>query len=204
MPEHRKYTNAILKHIERYHSISAKMSIRELVLNSQDNTFDLRSQLETDLLDSAHIVLTTLGSAGSKALEICSKFEVVVVDEAAQSIEPSTLSALELGSSHAVLVGDPQQLPATIFSLSGRKTKFDRSLFQRLEEAGHPVHMLNMQYRMNPAISLFPRSIFYSGNLKDGPNVLQSDYGEPLQRKVLSIFKKFQVRFYEQTIAGYL
>lgn len=108
MPEHRKYTNSILKYIEKYHSVSAKMAIREVVLKSPENVvFDLRSQLETELLDAAHIVLTTLGSAGSKALENCAKFEVVVVDEAAQSIEPSTLSALELGSSHAVLVGDP-------------------------------------------------------------------------------------------------
>ena len=57
------------------------------------------------------------------------------------------LQALQLGSSHAILVGDPQQLPATIFSVSGRNTKFDRSLFQRLEDAGHPVHMLDTQYR---------------------------------------------------------
>jgi hypothetical protein len=34
------------------------------------------------------------------------------------------------------LVGDPQQLPATIFDISGRNSKYDRSLFQRLEEAG--------------------------------------------------------------------
>jgi senataxin len=45
-------------------------------------------------------------------------------------------------------VGDPQQLPATIFSMSGRTTKYDRSLFARLEEAGHAVHMLNTQFRM--------------------------------------------------------
>ena len=30
-------------------------------------------------------------------------------------------AGLQLGSSHAILVGDPQQLPATIFSMSGKK-----------------------------------------------------------------------------------
>jgi len=86
------------------------------------------------------------------------------------------------------LVGDPQQLPATIFSLSGRETKYDRSLFQRLEEAGHPVHILNLQYRMHPAISAFPRRIFYGGVLQDGPNVTHKNFGNPLRSTILSNF----------------
>ena len=80
------------------------------------------------------------------ALEASAKFEVVIVDEAAQSssVEPATLVALQVGNSQAILVGDPQQqLPATIFSMSGRTTKCDRGIFQRLEEAGHEVHLLD-------------------------------------------------------------
>jgi senataxin len=53
-------------------------------------------------------------------------------------------------------------------------------LFQRLEEAGQPVYMLNEQYRMHPKISHFPRHIFYGGALLDGPNVIKPDYGDPL------------------------
>ena len=30
-------------------------------------------------------------------------------------------AGLQLGSSHAILVGDPQQLPATIFSMTGKR-----------------------------------------------------------------------------------
>jgi len=48
-----------------------------------------RHQLEKDILDSTHIVLTTLGTSGSWVLEEAAKFEVVVVDEAAQSVEAS-------------------------------------------------------------------------------------------------------------------
>lgn len=105
--------------------------------------------LEAHVLNSVHIVMTTLGSAGNRAFDAADKFEVVVVDEAAQSVEPATLSALQLGSRHAVLVGDPQQLPATIFNVSGKNSKYDRSLFQRLEEAGQPVYMLEEQVRLN-------------------------------------------------------
>jgi senataxin len=77
--------------------------------------------------------------------------------------------------------------------VSGRSTKYDRSLFQRLEEAGHDVHLLDTQYRMHPEISDFPRRIFYSGLLLDGPNVKHPEYGNPLKRSVFRKFPAFKV-----------
>lgn len=38
----------------------------------------------------------------------------------------------------------------------GVSQKYDQSLFQRLERAGHRINMLSVQYRMHPAISAFP------------------------------------------------
>lgn len=201
MPEYRSHASNVVKLVERYNSITSKLDRYNLVHNFAESlasggnsqaTANVRQQLETHIVESVHIVMTTLGSAGSRALESASKFEVVVVDEAAQCVEPSTLVALQLGSPHAILVGDPQQLPATIFSVSGRNTKYDRSLFQRLEEAGHEVHLLNIQYRMHPIISDFPRRIFYDGNLLDGPNVKHPEYGCPLRRAVLTKIASFQ------------
>ena len=200
MPEFRTYTGRIVKLVERHNSIVSKLEKYKLAQNlvvsrtgargNQSN--ELRMMLETHFLDETHIVFTTLGTAGNKALESAAKFEVVIIDEAAQSVEPSTLVGLQLGSRHAILVGDPQQLPATIFSYSGRETKYDRSLFQRLEEAGHEVHLLNQQYRMHPCISEFPRRIFYGGELVDGPNVQDPQYGMPLSRLVTTKFPSFQ------------
>ena len=194
MPEYRTATQQLVKLVHKFTSIKSKLDRYNLLQrasnttgpsNKARKTFDtVKQQIETDILDSTHIVLTTLGTSGCRALESSAKFEVVVVDEAAQSVEPATLVALQLGSQHAILVGDPQQLPATIFSVSGRNTKYDRSLFQRLEEAGHEVHLLDTQYRMHPEISEFPRKIFYGGYLKDGPNVKSIEYGNPL-REVL-------------------
>jgi len=76
--------------------------------------------------------------------------------------------------------------------VSGRNTKYDRSLFQRLEEGGHQVHMLNTQYRMHPKISSFPREIFYDGSLLDGPNVKSQNYGGDLSQLIKSKFCYFQ------------
>jgi senataxin len=187
MPEYRAFVARIVKAVESYFSIKTHLERSTLVKASMEsgaNQFDTRLNLETHVLNSVHMVMTTLGSAGNKTLEAAERFEVIVVDEAAQSVEPASLAALRLGNRHGVLVGDPQQLPATIFNVSGRHTKYDRSLFQRLEEAGQPVYMLNEQYRMHPNISHFPRNIFYGGALLDGPNVMDPDYGNPLRAVV--------------------
>lgn len=45
---------------------------------------------------------------------------------------------------------------------------------------------------MHPQISCFPRKIFYSGNLKDGPNVMLTKYGNPLREIILKKIPVFQ------------
>jgi senataxin len=67
-----------------------------------------------------------------------------------------------------VLVGDPQQLPATVRSQRGKDLELERSLFERLQRAGCPVKMLSVQYRMHPLIREFPSNYFYGGKLEDG------------------------------------
>jgi hypothetical protein len=63
----------------------------------------------------------------------------VLIDEAAQAAEVAALQPLVYGARKVVLVGDPQQLPATIFSSGAREVEMERSLFQRLSLAGCPV-----------------------------------------------------------------
>jgi senataxin len=62
------------------------------------------------------------------------------------------------------------------------KVNYGRSLFERLEGLGHPVHILNIQYRMHPSISLFPNREFYENHIKNGPNVEMEPYGYPYLR----------------------
>uniref|UniRef100_A0A6P6Y756 Probable helicase DDB_G0274399 n=1 Tax=Dermatophagoides pteronyssinus TaxID=6956 RepID=A0A6P6Y756_DERPT len=74
-----------------------------------------------------------------------------------------------------IMFGDAQQLPSTVISPRLKATAFERSLFERLEQLGHPVEMLRVQYRMHPQISHFPNQQFYGGQLLDGPNVETAD-----------------------------
>ena len=197
MPEYKMYMARIVKSVEAYFSIKSNLeqsTIMKGSLQAGSNHYEVRQSLENHVMNAVHVTMTTLGTAGNRVFEGVDKFEVVVIDEAAQSVEPASLSALQVGSRHCVLVGDPQQLPATIFNVSGRNTKYDRSLFQRLEEAGQEIFMLNEQYRMHPQISHFPRHIFYSGTLLDGPNVKNAQYGQPLLGSICSKVTNFQVR----------
>lgn len=50
-----------------------------------------RQSLEVSFLDTAHIVFTTLNSAGVAALDASARYDVLVVDEAAQAVELSTI-----------------------------------------------------------------------------------------------------------------
>ncbi|PSC70977.1 putative helicase MAGATAMA 3 [Micractinium conductrix] len=139
-----------------------------------------RDRLRMQILEEANIVCTTLSFSGSSAFtRLTRKFDVVVIDEAAQAVEPSTLVPLAHGGAKQVyLVGDPVQLPATVMSQRALAQGYSESLFKRLQTAGYPVHMLDTQYRMHPAIREFPSTNFYGGSLKDGPNI-QADTQRP-------------------------
>ena len=71
------------------------------------------------------------------------EFSTVIIDEACQAVELSTLIPLRYGCRKCILVGDPQQLPPTILSKQAAKFMYDQSLFQRLmKSAPESVSML--------------------------------------------------------------
>ncbi|KAI8540970.1 hypothetical protein RHMOL_Rhmol08G0026700 [Rhododendron molle] len=103
--------------------------------------------------------------------------ELLVIDEAAQLKECESAIPLQLsGLRHAILIGDERQLPAMVQSKICGKAEFGRSLFERLVILGHEMHLLSVQYRMHPSISLFPNREFYKSKILDGPNVKEQAY----------------------------
>ncbi|TFY82035.1 hypothetical protein EWM64_g1975 [Hericium alpestre] len=95
--------------------------------------------------------------------------KVLMVEEAGQVLEAHILSSLVPSVEHLICIGDPQQLRPTLatFALSmdsesGRQLyKFDRSLMERLADNGMPMSQIDVQRRMRPTISHFPRTILY-------------------------------------------
>ncbi|XP_078440958.1 P-loop containing nucleoside triphosphate hydrolases superfamily protein [Wolffia australiana] len=128
-----------------------------------------RDQIRASILDESAIVFSTLSFSGSALFGRMKRvFDVVIIDEAAQAVEPATLVPLAHGCKQVFLVGDPVQLPATVISPAAEKFGYGTSLFKRFQEAGYPVQMLKTQYRMHPEIRSFPSKEFYNGSLEDG------------------------------------
>ncbi len=132
----------------------------------------LRREATDRLFAYADVIATTLSSAmsgqmmgyfGSNRRNI-SHFSICIVDEASQCVEPEALIPLNFrGVTKLVMVGDPEQLPATVSSIEGRKSGLSMSLFKRLfrelEKEGTRrgiVHKLDVQYRMHEQIASWP------------------------------------------------
>lgn len=126
-----------------------------------------KRSVKNRILRDADVLVSTLISAGTHDIRQ-TRFRTVVVDEAAQCIEPELLVPLQFGATKLILIGDPRQLPATVLSSRADSAGYSRSLFERLE---HPMAragahtLLTIQYRMNPEICMFPSLEFYGGRV---------------------------------------
>ncbi|GMI82863.1 hypothetical protein like AT4G30100 [Hibiscus trionum] len=141
-------------------------------VGSNFNLEEARANLEASFANEAEIVFTTVSSSGRKLFSrLTHGFDMVVIDEAAQASEVAVLPPLSLGAARCVLVGDPQQLPATVISKAAGTLLYSRSLFERFQQAGCPTMLLSVQYRMHPQIRDFPSRYFYQGRLIDSDSV---------------------------------
>ncbi|KAL5984656.1 hypothetical protein ACLOJK_041277 [Asimina triloba] len=128
-------------------------------------------------LKNATLMFCTASASSSLQYYGIKPFQVLVIDEAAQLKECESVIPLRVkGIEHAILIGDEHQLPSTVNSKVSEVAGFGRSLFERLVLLGHKKHLLDIQYRMHPAISAFPNSKFYNGQILDGPNVTDARY----------------------------
>ncbi|KAF6151726.1 hypothetical protein GIB67_002009 [Kingdonia uniflora] len=124
------------------------------------------------VLSEAAIVFSTLSFSGSNLFsKLNHVFYVVIIDEAAQAVEPATLVPLTNRCKQVFLVGDPDQLPATAISTIAEKHRYGMSLLTRFPKAEYPVQILKTQYHMHPEIRCFPLKEFYKNELEDGPDV---------------------------------
>ena len=139
-----------------------------------------------ELLGRAQVVLATNVGAASRVLDRAMGaaaqqggsgkdfFDLVVIDEAAQSLEASCWIPLLRCGRKAVLAGDHKQLPPTVLSRDGAVRKgLGQTLFERLmtmygddkSEKGQVSRMLTVQYRMHRDISDWSSAAMYSGRL---------------------------------------
>ncbi|KAL2317323.1 hypothetical protein Fmac_031199 [Flemingia macrophylla] len=128
-------------------------------------------------LKIACLVFCTASGSSKLYSEGMTPFQFLVIDEAAQLKECESTIPLQLpGLISCILIGDDRQLPAMVKSKIADKAEFGRSLFERLVMLGYKRHMLNVQYRMHPSISMFPSREFYDQKLSDALPVREKSY----------------------------
>ena len=125
------------------------------------------SLAERTILAHAEVVCCTCSAALDARLAGL-KFPAVLVDESTQAREPECLIPIVNGCNRLILVGDHKQLGPVIQDQEAKRAEFDISLFERLLSLGIKPYCLNIQYRMHPALSIFPSNTFYNGALKNG------------------------------------
>ncbi len=151
-------------------------NIHEYCFRNVDN-------IKLDILREASLVFSTVNIAGRNIFKFVD-FDVALVDEATQVHEAEIAIVLRRSLKCLVLAGDNMQLPPTVLSDSCNRFGFGQSTFNRLLEQGYPYTLLNIQYRMHPLISRWPRGQFYDGRLTDGYNVLSDDYSKVWHKHV--------------------
>ncbi|HFA51053.1 MAG TPA: AAA family ATPase, partial [Bacteroidetes bacterium] len=89
----------------------------------------LEEQLLERLLDGAQVITCTLVGSANKVLGN-RRFRTVVIDEAAQALEPATWIPIAR-CSKVVLAGDPFQLPPTVKSNEARRGGFGITMIEK-------------------------------------------------------------------------
>jgi superfamily I DNA and/or RNA helicase len=128
-----------------------------------------------DLLNNAQVVLATCVGASNRLLRE-HKFDLVVIDEAAQALEAQCWIPTLRGTT-LVLAGDHCQLPPTIktnvpeVAQGLSKTMFERIMDlygddKRPVSEGLVSRMLDVQYRMHETISDWASQAMYNGQLR--------------------------------------
>jgi len=113
--------------------------------------------------------------------EESSPFDIVVLDEAAQTTEPALVCALAASKARQlILFGDTMQLPPTVTTqdVELRKT-IGVSPMERLLNNGIDEFVLKEQYRMPQALLHHPNKYFYKGVVKVAASVDKTGVAAP-------------------------
>lgn len=118
------------------------------------------------------VVMTCIASGNGNLLRGC-RFCRVLIDEAAQATEPTTLVPLMSGAQGFACIGDDKQLPSTVLSQEAKRLGLEESLFERLlrlqvVDAGSGFVQLDIQHRMHSSIASFPVWRFYDEMVQNG------------------------------------
>ena len=122
--------------------------------------------LEARIVSEARVVLCTLTNTYLSPLVAGQRFDVLIAEEAGMATLPPLFLAASRCTRRAIMVGDPRQLPPIVQSDDELvRRAIGRSIF---DVSGGERVMLDVQYRMHPAIGGLVGELFYGGQLVHG------------------------------------
>ncbi|CAG8047206.1 unnamed protein product [Penicillium olsonii] len=120
------------------------------------------------VLKRMRVVAVTLSASGDLHRQGVFHPYAMLCDEAGQCLESDTMIALTglLSLRSITLIGDPDQLPPTVFSTDENEggNFYARSLMSRLASC-YPLTLLNINYRCHPEILDWPAKAIYKSKI---------------------------------------
>jgi len=171
--------------------VSCPKEYRPFLLNNRANNCDNVEQARQLIVDARVVVSTTTSMLSSSNLFEKKHFELAIIDEASQILEPQLLGILcakceeQDAIRRFVLIGDHKQLPAVVMQTPEESeveekelreiglTNCRNSLFERLlrlyGDDPKTVFHFTRQGRMHQQIEAFPNKAFYENRLTTVP-----------------------------------
>ena len=184
---------------KKYHDLKNLIEKKEkdgYLKNSEYERYKINIQkIELEIIEDAEIILTTINNSADKRLKDVN-FSYVLIDEAAQALEPDTILPLIHQAQMVVLIGDDKQLGPIVHSQEAKRAGLDISLFERLHSIYKDapfITLLNEQYRMNQKLYEFPNRYFYEDKILTITRILPD---ENIMNKLPFPIKDFPSFFY--------
>ena len=150
----------------------------------------LRVEQEARNISKASVICTTSSSAGAEILAAKFNPTIIVLDEVGLMTAPDMAVPLMtfknwIASYH---VGDPQQLTPlnTAERFCEVRGIVEKSVLGIYIDRQYPLLFLDIQYRMDPEIALFPNQIFYDNKLRNAACTEVDNVYKQAIRKVTS------------------
>lgn len=159
-----------LRHCLKDDSLAA--GIRQLLKQLGKAFKKKEKETVKEVLTSAQVVLATNTGAADPLIRRLDSFDLVVIDEAGQAIEPSCWIPMLQGK-RCILAGDQCQLAPVVLSRKALEGGLGVSLMERAANLheGILATLLITQYRMNDAIASWASKEMYEGLLKSSSTV---------------------------------
>ncbi|XP_057380709.1 NFX1-type zinc finger-containing protein 1-like [Daphnia carinata] len=188
----KKLSNLKKSNTGQQHSLASE-SLNLLKLHQLEQTYRgqilefnaIRAESEEALCRCVDVVgLTTTGAARRRDLLTLLKPKIVLVEEAAQVLEPHIIASLTASCQHLIMIGDHLQLrPQCNVHKLAHKFHMDVSLFERLVMNNVPSVMLAVQHRMRPEVARLIVPSVYK-NLENHESVLKHPAVPSMTRSV--------------------